>query len=259
MPEEEKIQASMSQEDSHTQQHDTQKEPNVPPLPHAQPDVEAPKPTETSPESYGNQGKPKQPPLNRYERWSLVVNTLTMIAVSVYAYFAWGQWVSLIDQGNFSIRQFETTERPWIAPLGISRHRLEANQPFSFTLESRNTGKSPGFSFHSFVEGVQGNPPHDDVQRMTFPENNLCDNLPAPPPDGPMILPGAGYAMDYGSDLLPEPVQFEAIHSGSVGLYILGCLRYTDTFSKIHHTKFCYFYSPFRKGFRGCPVGHYAD
>lgn len=169
--------------------------------------------------------------------WVQALSSIAMVFVTgAYTYFAWG-----------------------IGPMGVPRYRLEVKQPFNFTVESRNTGNSPGFSFHSFVKGVQGNPPQDDIQRMTFPENNMCDNLPPAPSDGPMILPGSGFAMDYGSNLLPEPAQVEAILSGAVGHYILGCLRYTDTFGKLHHTKFCYFYNPFRKGFRVCRVGNYAD
>jgi hypothetical protein len=92
----------------------------------------------------------------------------------------------------------------------------------------------------------------DDVHSMRVSQNTACDGWPNISRNGPMVLPGATYGVNFSSDPLPTQASTEAVLKGSVGMYLLGCVRYWDAFGKIHHTKFCQFFSPSDGQFNYC-------
>jgi hypothetical protein len=146
MPENEHVQPPMGQEHSQTQQPHAQPQPTSPGMPKAQQDIEIPQSTEANHIRDPNHGKSQESQLNRYERWSLMVNTLTMIAVSVYAYFAWGQWEAMnkaLKLTEDSMTLTQQTVRAWLVISKIERTSdFSPNTPITFNMTLKNVGPS---------------------------------------------------------------------------------------------------------------------
>jgi hypothetical protein len=151
------------------------------------------------------------------------------------------------------------TERLWIGPRITRLLSLEPLKPVRFTTDFQNSGKSPALGVHVVVMNVSGVPPTDDVHSMRVSQNTACDGWPNISRDGPMVLPGATYGVNFSSDPLPTQASTEAVLKGSVGMYLLGCVRYWDAFGKIHDTKFCQFFSPSDGQFNYCQGSNDAD
>lgn len=124
-----------------------------------------------SPESAGNHPKkkhkevtPPAPPTNNYglERWKLVVEIATLLAVIYYACVAHGQLNGILESNKINRAIYEAADRPYVGPKAISVAYLPRNatspaqasqvptkqtESLSITAEIKNFGPVPGREF----------------------------------------------------------------------------------------------------------------
>jgi hypothetical protein len=188
---------------------------------------------------------------------SIAIATWVLVAVTVVAIVC-------------TERDFERTQRAWIAPVGA----MFADEAFSrpdmirVQISFKNPGKEPATDINQNLDGITVPipPGFHEWDSLTFGPNNTCDGLEVK----------RGHAVAYPDDPNIPEVEFEVvpkddpskvirdIETGERIFILRGCFAYTAVRER-HVSAFCYFLLPVQTvkitdwKFKTCPTGNYAD
>ncbi len=136
--------------------------------------------------------------------------------------------VYLNGQLEITKRQLKL-ERPWVSTVGndLAFDKVDFHlRGVGFKLQ--NGGRSPATHTQTRLAFAVG-PAPGVVTQDTIPRNSSCDIVPDLKSGGNVVLPNAQPAV---VQLLvpPEIVrQLDVIYTGTRGLYLIGCIYYTDS------------------------------
>jgi hypothetical protein len=176
-------------------------------------------------------------------------------------------------------RDYATTaraaRRPWTGILGIgasctvqdSVYTLAANQTARPSVSYRNFGTSPALHLGIYQHAMTGYAPpvHGKWTNDDLPATEDCWQKAANMDSGP-AFPSSGESWYCNEE--QDPPSFstpnvEAVKAGTKGLYVRGCIVYSDDGGGLHHTDFCFYLvhdtGKVQGRFKFCPVGNFAD
>jgi hypothetical protein len=259
MAEEEQIQPTMNQEHRRAQQPYAEGQPDIAPVGQSQQDIETPQSVKGGDTRQPDQKNAQDAKLNRYERWSLLVNMLLVLVTAVYAYFALGQWNTLESTLKITSEQTTLTRqalRARIAMIRIERpSAIGPNVRMPFNFFHKNTGGSTALRVEPYGRwGVyEGNPETGCLNLRPFPSDDSSTPLSV----GTI---GAGEQGFFTITLPPQSAQdMQDLTQGKKIIYFYGKVQYRDIFGTQHTTEFCNFFSINFGTFPFCPTHNHAD
>jgi hypothetical protein len=209
---------------------------------------------------------------------SIVFSGLLLVATTVYAWFAGGQWQAM-DASLKEIRQNRELEyRAYIGAKGAVFQQRPDNAAWGFVvLTSVNTGRTQpkGGAYIKREVRWLNEPPKDDAAvsdvsagsklpyMPNIEYNTIMGQIPSHVADilaenAKATSPSAGPVKQPGPTPSPTPtviaslIPTEAPQFGP-GWYLWGYIKYFDIFDKEHTTKFCFYNRPGTTGFAICP------
>lgn len=206
----------------------------------------SPQGVEESPREAAPPDHSPSPTTRRIELYGAVVNTLTLIALTVYTCFVHDQLVEMRaanKSSEASTREtLESTEkalkigqRPWIVDGSTHGMTVTLGKDRSVRFYIKNAGRSPALDVRPFGCSVLGGVLTDDFKIASQAE---C----APRPVFAIIGPGEDHWISI--DLPFEDSELRQIQSGKRKLWILSGATYSDQFGESHHSEFCALGSP---------------
>lgn len=179
-----------------------------------------------------------------YETLSILAQFSILAATGIYAWFAWGQWRAIRDTLDVA----RTQDRPWIMvtpdnPEGWPPDGIPSTS-IGFTWSAENVGKSPAFLTHLWVAVVLAPYPVPD----TRPDDQETGGFAA------FIIPPGGKHTSRERRLLTES-DIADITAGRKCLMFYGVIRYNDTFTRTHTTRFCSYWLMIGGGRGFSPIG----
>jgi hypothetical protein len=122
-------------------------------------------------------------------------------------------------------------ERPWVGPVGGSPLHFDATTKRFLGIDWRyqNGGRSPALHTRASVGFVSG-PPYSALAEFNTPKLPDCANFPKDTEGGDVMIPGLEPPVIVLS--VPPEINMDDVYSNKKGLFLIGCIYYTDTAMK---------------------------
>ena|ERR1700737_3272669 len=195
----------------------------------------------------------------RRDWFTVTISIATLIVISIYTYYAKGQWHEMINaaseahknavaatdaatfagqQINLSRDALHVAERPWVVQTPANIPRLMPSASVRAYVQILNIGKSPSLDtrinvqVHLFKKFPLPNPLYD--AKTGSPNQSRA-----------VIAPNAPILLQLSNMFLFDEA-FREIQSGELTYFIYGEIRYSDAFPPVHEhvTHFCIQYHP---------------
>jgi hypothetical protein len=156
---------------------------------------------------------------------TVVFAGLGAASTTIYAIFAIAQWIVMSDTLKL--------ERPW---LGADQERMDISDSTKRVayawIRMKNGGRSPAVNmrFNAVFMIGEALPVGRSVKRDELPKNSECANR-IPGDEGNVVVPNGDVNLPVG---FPREVasRLDDVYNRKVGLYIVGCVDYTDSSGK---------------------------
>jgi hypothetical protein len=212
---------------------------------------------ESRPESPGIALSQKRPPSASsisagrwHSRLTLAISLLSLVVITIHAYFYNKQWRVMTKQAELIERQikqsteaFTLQERAWIFMEG-SNYSVGEREDLSGAkanraktdLVFRNTGNTPALNTMAwFCAQIREQPLPEDASKPQLPALS-CREIPFG-----IIGPNAVFNIGQADEeRVVDAVTAAKLDSNELKLYIWGVIEYEDFFQRRHMTRFCF-------------------
>jgi hypothetical protein len=189
---------------------------------------------------------------DRLESFSFGIQFLILLAVIAYAWITYQQWQLLADtlkqykeQTNLFRQQTELSNRAWVtAEMDSAAGHVkfdEAGARVSFSIRTRNTGRSPAINLRMSYKVVNSPTPKVLVIQKELAQSYA--SIPKEIPWGSSLFPGheSLLPVEVTIDKLDLDKEFPNYPKGSLWLHVIGCVDYGIGSSPDHHQSFFYY------------------
>ncbi|HTC65215.1 MAG TPA: hypothetical protein VK709_20410 [Candidatus Saccharimonadales bacterium] len=195
----------------------------------------------------------------RYQKRTLVVASLTLLAVVIYAWLAYEQWQEMIaatgatidavhearrsrqqNQNSFSatIEQFHLDQRAWVGPEMMIIKEMHAPDPINIDITIVNSGKTPALKmkvrYYLYVSDSIIDIEKTSKSILAMPKGESTVSTLFPNQTNHLIAPTS----------TTDELGIQSVKTGRKLLYFFAWISYDDVFKGHHETRFCSQFRP---------------
>jgi hypothetical protein len=147
-------------------------------------------------------------------------------------------------------RNFQESERAWIGPTEIVPS-FAAGTPIPYVVDVKyiDAGRSPATKVRNILRLRTGDPiptPTSGALSVVGPVLPECsdDKKPLTEGEGVLVIPNVPHGIEVNPEAdVGKPIPMQQIANNQLGLYLTGCIDYTDEFGVWHRTHVCKYWS----------------
>jgi hypothetical protein len=171
------------------------------------------------------------------EWWKVAVETLTFLAVIVYATFAAFQWCEMQEANRISRTSLEAQTRPWVLIEGEPTSIASAENEITFKINLKNYGPSPAAISNSPEFDLVG-----DVRPKVAEFDKVCKTADDSIGDAEHPIPWVS-VIPPKTEPITQSITARRDSNARLGgnsYWMYGCLAYRGPSGGIHHTRVTY-------------------